>query len=157
LPAEGSIGLDFNFRDNDADNAPTATTVYTWSDTASGGGFPSKVPDRWAEALLEDLAAVQGAMRLPNDCNRDAVVDISDALCILGHLFLGRSLDLNCGEERASSPAVTALLDATGDAAVDISDPVLLLGHLFLGGRAPSNGGIRECRWFEGCEGESCP
>jgi hypothetical protein len=157
LPAQGSIGLDFNFRDNDADNDPAATTVYTWSDTASGAGFPSKVPDRWAEAVLEDLASVQGARRMPNDCNRDSLVDISDALCLLGHLFLGQALHLGCGEESASAPAVAVLLDATGDGAVDLSDPVLLLGHLFLGGRAPTNGGIRECLWFAGCDADACP
>ena len=32
LPAEGSIGVDFNFRDNDNNNDPNLTTVYTWSD-----------------------------------------------------------------------------------------------------------------------------
>jgi hypothetical protein len=157
LPALGSIGLDLNFRDNDADNDPAATTVYTWSDGQSGGGFPSKVPDRWAEALLEDLAAAQGTRRVPNDCNRDGTVDISDALCLLGHLFLGSALGLGCGEETVTNPAVRALLDATGDSAIDLSDAVRLLAHLFLGAAAPSNGAIVECRWFAGCETEVCP
>src|SRR5258706_1562463 len=46
----------FNFRDNDNNNDPLQTTVYTWSDNSSGGGFPSKIPDKWGNAtaaLLE--------------------------------------------------------------------------------------------------------
>ena len=156
LPASGSIGLDFNFRDNDADNAPGSTTVYTWSDTSSGGGFPSKVPDRWAEALLEDLTPM-GKKRIANDCNRDKVVDLSDAVCLLSYLFLGKALDLDCGEEDTSNPAVLVLLDANGDGGVDLSDTILLLGHLFTGGSAPSNGGVGECRIFDGCESDACP
>jgi hypothetical protein len=47
LPALGSFGLDFNFRDNDDNNDPNTSTVYTWSDTEESGAFPSKIPDRW--------------------------------------------------------------------------------------------------------------
>jgi len=156
LPSTGSIGIDFNFRDNDAGNDPAETTVYTWSDPTSGGGFPSKVPDRWAEAVLQDLSGAQGR-RLPNDSNRDKAVDVSDCVCLLGHLFLGDALDLDCGEEEPTQPAVVALLDATGDGRIDISDPILLLGHLFLGGPAPANGAIDACRPFAGCESDACP
>src|SRR2546429_6023192 len=54
--AGGTIGLDFNFRDNDNNNDPAQTTVYTWSDNSSGVSFPSKIPDKWGSAtagLLE--------------------------------------------------------------------------------------------------------
>jgi hypothetical protein len=54
IPADGAIGLDFNFRDNDNDNDPAQTTVYTWNDSATSG-FPSKVPGHWAEASLPDV------------------------------------------------------------------------------------------------------
>jgi len=56
LPAAGgSFGLDFNFRDNDNNNDPLQTTVYTWSDNSTGGGFPSKIPDKWGTATAEPL------------------------------------------------------------------------------------------------------
>ncbi len=53
--AGGTFGLDFNFRDNDNNNDPTQTTVYTWSDNASGPGFPSKIPDKWGSATAAPL------------------------------------------------------------------------------------------------------
>ena len=52
LPNEGTFGLDFNFRDNDNNNDPSRTTVYTWNDIEHSGSFPSKIPDRWGDALL---------------------------------------------------------------------------------------------------------
>ena len=55
IPLEGVIGLDFNFRDNDADNDSSLSTVYTWSDFERSGSFPSKIPDRWARARLLEL------------------------------------------------------------------------------------------------------
>jgi hypothetical protein len=56
LPAAGgSFGLDFNFRDNDNNNDPAQTTIYTWSDNSSGSGFPSKIPDKWGSATAELL------------------------------------------------------------------------------------------------------
>ena len=51
MPASGSVGVDFNFRDNDNNNDAAQTTVYAWSDSGSGGGFPSKVPDRWGDLV----------------------------------------------------------------------------------------------------------
>ena len=52
LPASGSIGLDFNFRDNDGGNAPALSSVYSWSDTEESGSFPSKIPNRWGTGRL---------------------------------------------------------------------------------------------------------
>jgi hypothetical protein len=60
------------------------------------------------------------------DCNDDAIVDISDAVCILNWLFLG-----------GAAPGCLAVTDTNGDARADLSDAVYLLGHLFLGGPAP--------------------
>ena len=58
LPGAGRFGLDFNFRDNDDNNNPTMTTVYTWSDTERSGGFPSKIPDRWGVGVLPTSSAL---------------------------------------------------------------------------------------------------
>jgi hypothetical protein len=60
------------------------------------------------------------------DCNDDGDVDISDASCILGWLFLG-------GEE----PGCIAVVNTNGDSAPDVSDAVYLLSFLFSGGPPP--------------------
>jgi hypothetical protein len=52
LPATGFVGLDLNFRDNDQNNRPQASTVYTWSDVEESGSFPSKIPNRWGRVRL---------------------------------------------------------------------------------------------------------
>jgi beta-glucanase (GH16 family) len=61
------------------------------------------------------------------DCNDDAGVDISDALCILGWLFLG-----------GATPGCVAAMNANGDPGVDVSDAIWLLEYLFLGGPSPT-------------------
>lgn len=60
------------------------------------------------------------------DSNDDGDVDISDAIEILGWLFLGDA-----------APGCIAVTDTNGDAGADLSDAVYLLGYLFLGGPAP--------------------
>jgi hypothetical protein len=62
------------------------------------------------------------------DCNKDGGVDLSDAACILGWLFLGEP-----------EPGCMASINANGDQAVDISDVVTLLGSLYLGGSPPAD------------------
>ena len=59
------------------------------------------------------------------DANQDGVVDISDAIAVLTHLFLGgaaQCLDAN---------------DADGSGAEEITDGIYLLNHLFAGGDPP--------------------
>ncbi|MBI4607336.1 MAG: family 10 glycosylhydrolase [Planctomycetes bacterium] len=60
------------------------------------------------------------------DANDDGAVDISDAVAILAHLFLG-----------GGAPRCPDAADANDSGKLDLSDAVYLLGHLFLGGRAP--------------------
>jgi hypothetical protein len=48
----GTIGLDFTFRDNDNNNDPAQTTVYSWTENLNGSGFPSKIPDHWGKLVL---------------------------------------------------------------------------------------------------------
>jgi PKD repeat protein len=73
-----------------------------------------------------DLAAPATLRFQRGDCNDDGEVDISDAVCILGWLFLG-----------LADPGCVAVTDTNGDARPDISDATYLLNHLFLGGTAP--------------------
>jgi hypothetical protein len=60
------------------------------------------------------------------DSNVDGVLDISDAVAILGFLFLG-SASLSCDDAA----------DVNDDGALDLSDAVKLLGCLFLGDQLP--------------------
>jgi hypothetical protein len=55
LPSSGTFGVEFAFRDNDDNHNPSVTTQYTWSDDASGVGFPTKIPDNWGNASLAAL------------------------------------------------------------------------------------------------------
>ncbi|MDO8682109.1 MAG: DUF4038 domain-containing protein [Armatimonadota bacterium] len=58
--ANGIFGVDFAFRDNDNPDAtyfygsPDASTMYGWSDNTIGAGFPSKIPDKWGDAVFLD-------------------------------------------------------------------------------------------------------
>jgi hypothetical protein len=65
-----------------------------------------------------------------------ANLDISDGVCLLGYLFLGRPSRLPCGDGRLDRPSNVALLDANDDAAIELSDAVGVFGFLF-GGNAP--------------------
>ncbi len=67
-----------------------------------------------------------GSEFVRGECNDDGEVNISDALCLLGWLFLG-----------GPTPGCLAAANTNGDEAVNISDPVALLGFLFLGGPPP--------------------
>lgn len=68
------------------------------------------VPDRCEDARLRR-----------GDANGDGVMDISDALHLLGGLFLG-----------TAAPPCDKAADASDDGKLDVSDPILVLGVLFL-------------------------
>ena len=84
------------------------------------------------------------------DANADGAPDISDAITILGFLFLGGAMN-DCRDAA----------DVNDDGKVDISDPVRLLGHLFLGSEAPPapfgacgmdpTGDELDCKTFSNC------
>lgn len=85
--------------------------------------------------------------------NTDRVTDLTDAIVILEHQFLGRPRELGC--------AKAADIDDSG--LLDLTDPILLLEYNFLGGPAPrppfqacgadpsANDGLA-CREFPLCE-----
>jgi hypothetical protein len=76
LPDTGSIGIDFNFRDNDDNNNMDKTTVYTWADD-SGSGFPSKIPDNWGDAELDTVVGSPGQASSPDPANSSTGVSIT--------------------------------------------------------------------------------
>jgi hypothetical protein len=90
---------------------------------------------------------------LPSDFNADRSLDISDAVGLLGHLFLGSSVQLPCGGTDRESPANRTLLDANADGEVDISDAVNVLNFLFFSGPPPAAG--TTCIAIAGCP-EAC-
>jgi hypothetical protein len=92
-------------------------------------------------------------LQLQGNLNQDGAVDLSDAVSLLGVLFLGTTTPLPCGES-IDSPGNTDLLDVNGDSDVDIGDPVHLLNYLFTGGVPPSMG--PGCAPIEGCPA-ACP
>lgn len=76
-------------------------------------------------------AACEATIRIPSpggtfrraDTNADGAIDISDAVAVLGYLFLGGAV-----------PSCLQAADSNGDDQVDISDASFTLGYLFLGG-----------------------
>ncbi len=95
--------------------------------------------------------AVDGGNFRRGDVNSDGQVNLSDAVSLLGALFLG-------GEE----PSCKDASDANDDGSLDISDSLFTLIHLFSGGSAPPLPGFAcgidptsdglDCRSYEPCE-----
>jgi hypothetical protein len=77
------------------------------------------------------------------DSNSDGVFDLSDAVGVLGFLFLG-----------GAEPACLDAADIDDDESLDISDGIRLLGWLFLGGEPPAP--PRDCAPDPGGEALEC-
>jgi hypothetical protein len=85
------------------------------------------VRTRGGEAILPNSFFSYGEAFIRCDCNGDGKIDISDAVAILNHRFLGGP-PCRCPEAE----------DCNDDDARDVSDPISLLAHLFLAsGRLP--------------------
>jgi probable HAF family extracellular repeat protein len=85
----------------------------------------------------------------PGDCNADGDVNIADASCLLGFLFLGSPAALPCGDGTREDPASARLVNWSEGTGVDLSDAIGLLNWLFLGGPRHILGS--ECRPLPGC------
>jgi hypothetical protein len=82
---------------------------------------PARLPS------VEALAfRYRGAAFLRGDANGDGLVDLSDAVSVLGYLFIGDE-DLPC----------LVAADANGSRGIDLSDAVAILEFLFQGGGPP--------------------
>ncbi len=97
----------------------------------------------------------EGGLQLTGDANQDGGRDVSDAVAVLGHLFLGSPDVLPCSGGTTEAPGNIALLDMNGDDEINLADPVYLLTHLFLGGPPPAGG--TECRRILGCPDAPVP
>src|SRR4029450_13407381 len=92
-------------------------------------------------------------LQRPGDCNQDGSLNISDAICLLGHLFLGSPETLPCEGGTIDNPGNLTLEDLNGDNGVNLSDAVRLLGYLFSGSAPPPLG--TECLPIFGCPDNS--
>jgi hypothetical protein len=100
-----------------------------------------------------------GRPQLPGDCNQDSRLDVSDAVCVFGVLFLGSPEAFPCGNGTPGDPGTRGLLDWQSDGTVDLSDGVAILNFLFSGGPAhPSAVEGSACTPIVGCPAApSCP
>jgi hypothetical protein len=94
-----------------------------------------------------------GGRQLPGDCNQDGTIDISDAICLLGFLYLGSPPALPCGDGSVEDAANDRLLDWNDQAGIDLSDVIAILNWLFQGGSAHVLGEL--CQPVIGCP-DSC-
>ena len=88
---------------------------------AGPGGTALEVIDAECASLQEDETSF-----IRGDANDDSMVNLTDAIFILSHLFMG-----------GQGPACLAAADSTGNRSLDLSDSVFLLNFLFNGGDAP--------------------
>jgi hypothetical protein len=103
---------------------------------------------------IPDECLPPGGLRLPGDATGDGRLDISDAVGILGFLFLGNPKQLPCGDGSRNDPANKALVDWQSDGRIDVSDAVATITFLFLGGERHARavpGAEKSCVRIEGC------
>ena len=110
----------------------------TWGDAESWrpSDFPLGSP-----GVDESSGGEDRGWQRPSDANQDGRVDVSDAVALLRHLFLGMPATLPCGDGTVDAAGNVALLDANGNGTASVSDAVYVLAYLFQGGAGPSLGG----------------
>ncbi len=142
-----------------------------WPEEADGTG-PSlerihassygRDPESWA-ASLEDggtpgrtnsTAIEDGGLQRPGDLNQDLVLDLTDGIGILGHLFGGLAVEYPCDDGSPDGASNIALLDSNGNGGVELADAIHLFQYLFQGGPAHALG--IECVRLENCP-DACP
>ncbi len=147
MPPEGSATVRLAYRDGKVSRPGTLPikNLVTLDDA-------THIPELGScEVVLRSLDP--GGLQLPGDCNQDGALDISDAICLLGHLFLGTPSTVPCEGGTVLDPGNVALLDSNGDGMVDLSDGVRVLGYLFGGSGPPVLGA--ECVPIAGCPDNS--
>jgi hypothetical protein len=126
------------------DTGLTAATVYSYRMRASSGAGNSSYSNT-ANAMTLASRFLHG------DCNNDSEVDLSDAVCLLGHLFQSNPELLPCNTAAAN----LAVMDCNNDGSIDLSDAIYKLSFLFLGGPPPAQGvgciAIPDCPENPGC------
>ena len=173
-PARGIVPLEVRV-DASASFDPDGEIVrYDWDFGDGGGGMGESMTHTWDEpgqysvtlivwdnrggftmALESVIVDRAGGTQLPGDCNQDSRLDISDAVCLLGHLFLGTPRSLACGDGTTAHAANRALMNLNGAASIDLTDAIHVLRYLFQGGPAPVGG--TSCLPIMGCPDTCAP
>ena len=135
---EGDAAVAFMAGSPLATDLPNTASVLATGDV-NGDGAPDMVlttegtPDL-GQVFLNDRTCRSPATAISGDANSDGELDLSDAIAILGYLFLGTAL------------ACPGAAEVNGDASLDMSDSLFLLAHLFRGGDPPADPPVRVCR-----------
>ena len=148
----GDRVLGFVSEDGVAWSEPDVVQLPGLAEEVYVGMAAAKQPDVgvWSVATICDLTLEDVPPGfLPSDCNEDGALDISDGVCLLGHLFQSEPIELPCGDGSVSDADNIALFDSNGDDNIDISDAVRVFGYLFSGAPAPARG--TECVAADGC------
>jgi acetyl esterase/lipase len=129
IPGDEALSSAFRARSYDLEGSGLASARYIridgLGDEAAGEGRGFDLDAVGCHHLALCLPPALPELRR-GDSNADGTPDISDAVAILGFLFLGSTMN-DC-EDAA---------DVNDDGKVDISDPVRLIGFLFLGSERP--------------------
>ena len=96
-------------------------------------GGATDLPQLWSAELRPVVPNLRSSFRR-GDANDDTVVDMSDPIRVLTHLFLGGE-PTNC----------PSAFDGDDSGEVNLADAIFLLGFLFLQGALPPDPGPREC------------
>jgi len=123
--------------------------VLNWGASNTNGGTPGRT-----NSVSPDLPEPTGGLQLPSDLTQDGDLDITDAILVVGHLFLGSPTTLPCGDGTLADVGNRQLADADGSGGVDVTDVLRVLNFLFLRGPEPVLG--TECVRLEGCP-DVCP
>ena len=129
--------------------APSTITVKVSAEILPEGDYIDTI---WIESVeasnspypIEVIFDVNSCLGMCGDANNDGTFNISDAVWIIGYIFVGGPQPI----------PVKACGDANGDGFTNISDVVWIIIYVFLGG--PPAGDCSPGSW-EGQGGDCCP
>jgi hypothetical protein len=107
----------------EADAAGTVLTLFLDFEQVPGGEWHINCFDG---VEIEDLSANTSPAFDRGDCNNDHIMDLTDAVFLLGYLFQG-----------GMRPSCLSACDSNDDGVADLSDAITSLAFLFLGDTAP--------------------
>jgi len=94
---------------------------------------------------------------VPGDCNANGGVELTDAVCLFGYLFVGDENNrLPCGDGTLNSPDNVTLLNWNGDPNVNLTDGIGVLNYLFTRGAPPALG-LDRCLALDTCPAACAP
>jgi hypothetical protein len=101
------------------------TAASEWRDNSVPGSWRASAAAGGSPGTVEGVEPAESRFRR-GDTDADGRIDLSDALVVLGYLYLG-----------AGEPACREAGDTDSDGMIELDDPIFLLRHLFLGDQTP--------------------